>query len=97
MISRISNRNDPSIIQRGKDYHQCEPALKLNIKRGVKLGDPLLPLLFNLCIERIFDKLEEKKGFQPPNDGRLSCMAFDDSIILLAETKLKAVELLSDL
>lgn len=75
---------------------RCNPEIKMNIIRGVKQGDPLSPLLFNLCLDKVINKLQEMKGFQLPNSECLSCMAFADDILLFAETKPKASDLLDN-
>ncbi|NXH21173.1 PO21 protein, partial [Bucco capensis] len=56
----------------------------IGIKSGVKQGDPMSPILFNLCIYPLLCKLENSpKGFQVGNT-KISTMAFADDLVLLS-------------
>lgn len=68
----------------------------IKIERGVKQGDPLSPLVFNLCMDQIIDKLESMRGFSIRGTN-LSCLAFADDLVLLANTREDASLLLVDL
>jgi hypothetical protein len=57
----------------------------MNIRRGVKGGDPLSPFIFNAVLEP-FLHLQEMRGFQLSDDGKVSSFAFADDIILVSST-----------
>jgi hypothetical protein len=65
-------------IKRGKDK------IQIQIKRGVKQGDPLSPLLFNVVMEPLILQLERQEGFRINNGCKVSSLAFADDIVLLA-------------
>lgn len=54
--------------------------------RGVRQGDPLSPLLFNLTLDEFFQQLPSEISFE--SEGFvMSAMAFADDIILMASTR----------
>jgi hypothetical protein len=55
----------------------------MNIRRGVKQVDPLSLFIFNTVLEPLL-QLEEMRGFQLSDDGKLSSFAFTDDIILVS-------------
>jgi len=58
----------------------------IKIGRGVRQGDPLSPLLFNLVVDRALGILSEDVGYQM--GGRLiSALGYADDIVLLASTR----------
>ncbi|NXM09834.1 PO21 protein, partial [Tyrannus savana] len=70
---------------------------------GVKQGDPMSPLLFNLAIDPLLCKLEEcGKGFQQGRNT-VTAMAFADDLVLLSgswegmETNIKILETFCEL
>ena len=78
-------------------YRKTECAVKLGsrttqyfkCKKGVRQGDPLSPLLFNIYINGIFKRLEEN-GCDPVSlDGidKVNALAYADDIILISTTK----------
>jgi hypothetical protein len=68
-------------------------AIPITLKRGVKQGDPLSPLLFNLVLEPLLDQLNQMEGV-PFGDESISVIAFADDLFLFASDALKAQSLL---
>lgn len=66
------------------EWHNKSATIEL--KRGVKQGDPLLPLLFNLVLDSLIDNLERKAGYDI-NDNNISVLAFGHNIILVSQTR----------
>ncbi|NWR45129.1 PO21 protein, partial [Regulus satrapa] len=58
----------------------------IKILTGVKQGDPMSPMLFNITLDPLLCKLEaEGKGFQ--QDGsKITAMAFEDDLVLLSNS-----------
>lgn len=60
--------------------------VEIKIFRGVKLGDPLSQLLFNLRLEALLDEMEEKTSGTYVNDiMKVPILPFADDIVLLGE------------
>ncbi|KAF4803297.1 hypothetical protein TURU_017292 [Turdus rufiventris] len=58
----------------------------INILSGVKQGDPMSPILFNLALDPLLCKLEkEGVGFQRGN-FKITAMAFADNLVLLSDS-----------
>ncbi|NXX24033.1 PO21 protein, partial [Podargus strigoides] len=56
------------------------------IRSGVKQGDPMSPLLFNLALDPLLCKLEtEGQGFQQ-GGLKITAMAFADDLVLLSDS-----------
>ncbi|CAB3388376.1 Hypothetical predicted protein [Cloeon dipterum] len=70
-------------------------AIDIVLKRGVKQGDPLSPLLFNLLIEPLLIRLESMKGYNLGGQS-ISSLAFADDLLLIGEDKNKATALLEE-
>jgi retron-type reverse transcriptase len=58
--------------------------VEITIFRGVKQGDPLSPLLFNLCLEPLLELIEKKTSGINVNDTRkIPVLPFADDVVLL--------------
>ncbi|NWQ98218.1 PO21 protein, partial [Burhinus bistriatus] len=58
----------------------------IGIRIGVKQGDPMSPILFNLAIDPLLCKLEEMgHGFQH-GSKTITAMAFADDLVLLSDS-----------
>jgi hypothetical protein len=79
-----------------RDIHTTQGCrqVPMNIRRGVKQGDPLSPFIFSAILEPLLLQLEEMQGFKLSNDGKVSSFAFADDIILVSSTAPKAENLL---
>ena len=67
--------------------HCKDRTLPVDLLRGVKQGDPLSPLLFNLTIDPIIGILDETTEGVKLGSENVSVLAFADDIVLLAKDK----------
>jgi hypothetical protein len=67
--------------------------IKISLQRGVKQGEPLAPILFNLVMESLLVELEVMPGYAI-SDENISCLAFADDLFLFASGAPKAQDLL---
>ncbi|KAL1116362.1 hypothetical protein AAG570_004837 [Ranatra chinensis] len=56
------------------------------VRRGVRQGDPLSPLLFSLVVDVALKRLPEAVGLDF-GDKRISALAFADDVLLMAQTR----------
>jgi hypothetical protein len=73
-----------------------------SIKRGVRQGDPISPILFNAALETIMRKLKEKWsskrwGLKLEGPQRLQNLRFADDLLLMASSLKHARSMLADL
>ncbi|CAF4523073.1 unnamed protein product [Rotaria sp. Silwood2] len=65
------------------------------IKRGVKQGDPMSSILFNLVIDELFGIIGDRFGYELEGVGRVNARAFADDIALISGSEIGMQELLS--
>lgn len=63
----------------------CGAERKVKVTRGVRQGDPLSPLLFNLVIENCIRNLDDNIGYEV-GGTRINGLAYADDVILMAHT-----------
>ncbi|CAM5179267.1 unnamed protein product [Eretmochelys imbricata] len=83
MINIISDsyRNVHTRMEVGKELTQ-----PIAIEVGVKQGDPMSPLLFNLALDPLISTLEKTgKGF-PVDAQRVTALAFADDLVMLSDS-----------
>jgi hypothetical protein len=66
------------------------------LKRGVKQGDPMSSILFNLVIDELFEIIGDRFGYELPGVGIVNARAFADDIALMSGTELGMQQLLSE-
>lgn len=62
-----------------------EPHRAIRINRGVLQGDPLSPILFNLCMEKVYHTLSPKFTASL-GATKINSLLFADDVVLLAQT-----------
>ncbi|HVX00978.1 MAG TPA: reverse transcriptase family protein, partial [Candidatus Babeliaceae bacterium] len=61
---------------------------KINIKRGVRQGCPLSPLLFMLCMEPLLHWLKESRmGYKVDEELQINVQAWADDVVLIARSR----------
>ena len=68
---------------------------RIPIRRGVKQGDPLSPLLFNMVLDELLCSLPLSAGLHLPSGNPIPALAYADDIILLGKNRKDADLLLS--
>ena len=75
-----------------------EATRPLAIKRGVKQGDPLSPLLFNLVVDEVLDRINaEYRGGTVGSDTNVALMGFADDLVLLSDRQIDVPLMLADI
>ncbi|KAJ3605135.1 hypothetical protein NHX12_027185 [Muraenolepis orangiensis] len=91
----VNRRVDPGIVEMINDsYCGCSTRVqtdngysgRIAIEIGVKQGDPLSPLLFNLAIDPLLAKLQEVGDGFDMGDEKLTVMAYADDLVLLSNS-----------
>ncbi|NXG81205.1 PO21 protein, partial [Baryphthengus martii] len=59
-------------------------AERIQMRVGVKQGDPMSPLLFNLALDPLLCKLEECGDGLQQGNNTITAMAFADDLVLLS-------------
>lgn len=59
----------------------------VGVRRGVRQGDPLSPVLFNLAIEVVLKKLSSDVGYRVDEETKVNALSYADDIMLIASTK----------
>lgn len=72
---------------------ECSP--KIMINRGVKQGDPMSSILFNLVIDELFEIIGDRFGYEIPGVGSVNARAFADDVALISGTEIGMQQLLS--
>lgn len=82
-----------------KMYENCKTIVRtrngekveIQLKRGVKQGDPLSPLLFNLILDPIIDRVNKETSGVHVSEDNLVVLAFaDDMVVLLGKDAITA-------
>ncbi|CAF5032397.1 unnamed protein product, partial [Rotaria sp. Silwood1] len=85
-------------------YENCYTAMSytdrssklISIKRGVKQGDPMSSILFNLVIDELFEIIGDHFGYELQGVGKVNGHAFADDIALISGSESGMQQLLSE-
>lgn len=78
-VGQVYN-NNYTVLQAG------ETEISSKVSRGVRQGDPLSPILFNIVLEKVLASLNNSIGFACLG-GLVRCLAYADDVILVASTR----------
>jgi hypothetical protein len=79
-INECYNRSTTALTSDGQTSRRFKPS------RGVLQGDPMSPMIFNLCIDVVLAQLPEHIGVRCL-DGAVNAAAYADDILLFASTE----------
>lgn len=85
------------------NYDQCSTEIsiegdtvcQLDVLRGVKQGDPMSPVLFNILMDELVSKLNKMPGAMFGTEN-ISCFAYADDLVLVADSARAANNLLAE-
>lgn len=66
------------------------------LKRGVKQGDPMSSILFNLVIDELFEIIGDRFAYELEGVGKVNARAFADDIALMSGSEIGMQQLLSE-
>jgi hypothetical protein len=74
-----------------------EQTRPLRILRGVRKGDPLNPLLFNVVVDELLEKFNSNyRGSRLPHGSHCAAMAFADDLVMLSDSDVEAPLMLKE-
>jgi hypothetical protein len=92
-VLRSSIVNSYTQMRTSIEHHGS--AISIQLRRGVKQGDPLSPYIFNAIINPLLEQLENLGGFTINDSQSISSLAFADDLILVADDHDAAQKLLT--
>jgi hypothetical protein len=95
LVNLIRNMYTDNTVSIFTDYGITDP---ISVMQGVQQGDPLSPLLFNIFINPIIERLHQSgSGYQMENGDRMGVVAFANNIAILSRTPEGMKELWTEL